>query len=182
VLTSPIDLLKWFLNNLVYSDWNGDAYSTTAAPLGLASLSIAASYCSAFRQEASFRFGGSRDQQTALAFLNGWIRSELMLRPRWSNEGKLGVVPIDHRWTPYATEYTYIGGSEPGRHAAEDLPDGFTYRLAASGICSKVSLQYLYGEAASKFWQTLEVQDLARWATEKVTERFALEWSSSRFQ
>ncbi len=181
LLTSPIDLLKWYLNNLVYSDWNGDAYSTIAAPLDLPTLSIAASYCSAFRYEAAQRFGGSREQETALAFLNGWLRSHLMLRMRWSNDGKLGVVPIDHRWAPYAAEYAYTGGSGLGRHAPEDFPDGFKYQLAAAGICSKVSLEYLYGDAASKFWQTLEVQDLTRWQTEKVTEKFQLDWSSSRF-
>lgn len=181
VLVSPIDLLKWYLNNLVYSDWNGDAYSTTAAPLDLTSLSISAAYCSAFGQEAGFRFGGSGDQQQAIAFVNRWLRSQLMLRMRWSNEGKIGVIPIDHRWTPYATEYSYTGGSAPGRHGPQDLKDGFSYRLAASGICSKVSLEYLYGDAAGKFWQKLEVQDLARWATEKVTENFQLDWSSSRF-
>lgn len=181
LLTSSIDLLKWFLNNLIYSDWNGDAYSTTAAPLDLATLSITASYCSTFRYEVAFRFGGSRDQQPGIDFLNRWLRSHLMLRMRWSNDGKIGVVPIDHRWTPYAAAFAYTGGSAPGRHAAEDFPDGFRYQLAAAGICSKVSLEYLYGEAAGKFWQTLEVQDLARWATEKVTEKFQLDWSSSRF-
>jgi len=174
VIAAPTEQLKWLLNNVIYSDWNGGAYSTTAAPVDSTSFSATGSYCSTFKYEGSQKIGGTADQVTGISLVNGWLKSHPMIRARWGNDGKLGLRVIDHRWTPYTYEYLIDG-------VTNDVDRGFAFTTSASDIVSKVSVEYLYGEAAGKFWQKLEVQDLARWNVEKVTQSFPLSWSASRF-
>lgn len=172
VMTAPTDLLKWMLNNLVYGDWNGGTY-LTGAPIDAELFARTASYQAAFRGESSKYLGGTTEQTTGQALFNEWLRSHLMIRGRWSNLGKIGVFPLDHRWAPYSADLQVN---------EEDTLETLSLENSAEAIASKLSLEYLYGQADGKFWQALELQDLARWQIERVTESFAFAWSASRFQ
>jgi hypothetical protein len=97
-----------------------------------------------------------------------------MIRARWGTDGKIGLRVIDHRWSPYAADYSFDG-------MTGDIDRGYSFATGAGDIISKVSVEYMYGEAAGKYWQTLEVQDLARWEIEKVTQSIPLSWSAARF-
>jgi hypothetical protein len=174
VITNPVEQLKWMLNNVIYNDWGGDPSGTfSTAPTDDTLMSTAAAYAAAFKYEGSRYIGGTTEQSTGSELLSSWMKSHINMRARWSNLGRLGVFPIDHRYLPYAADYVFDG---------EEFDRVFSFKTSSEGLSSKVKSSYLYGEADSKYWMTLEVQDLARWQIEKITESFDLSWSASRFQ
>jgi hypothetical protein len=180
VILNPADQVKWVLHNVVYGDWSGGAY-LSGAPIDAQMFATTAAYCSLFKYEGAKRIGGTTDQDTGLSLMNEWLRSGPMLRFRWSNLGKLGPFVIDHRFAPYAAAYLFDGGTQLAA-GVDDVDRSFGFRASSNGIISKVSMQYLYGEAPGKYWQKLEVQDLRRWQIERITESFTFPWSTSRFQ
>jgi hypothetical protein len=174
VILDPVDQLKWICNNLIWNDWRGGSYYTDA-PVDATAFAVAQSYTSAFGYEGARRYGGTTDQTRGLDAVNGWLRSHPMLRLRWTFDGSLAPVVLDHRFAGYSDD-NWIDGDR------DEIAASFRYALQASGLVSKVSFQYLYGEADSKFWQSLEIQDLARWEEEKAGVSFDLSHSASRFQ
>jgi len=170
VISNPVEQFQWMLQNLIYSDWNGGAYATTA-PVDETLCSIAASYATAFKQEGSQYIGGTRSQTSGNALISSWLKSHLMMRARWSNLGELGVFPLDHRYAPYTTDYVFTG-EEFGT---------FSYQTASEGLATMIESSYLYSAASGQYWMSLQVQDLERWLLEKITESYDLSWSGSRF-
>ena len=145
VILSPLDQLKWICNNLIWNDWRGGAYHTDA-PLDLAAFSAVESYTSAFNYEGAIRYGGTTDQTRGIDAVNDWLQSHPMLRLRWGFDGTLAPGVLDHRFGGYS-DTNWVDGDR------DELRGSFLYRLQAEGLVSKVSMQYLYGEAAGKFWQ-----------------------------
>jgi hypothetical protein len=172
LITNPVEQLKWMLHNLIYSDWNGGPYSTTAAPVDDVMCSAAASYATTFKYEGAKYIGGSTTQESGSSLISSWLKSHLLFRARWSNLGKLGVFPIDHRHAPYAADYVFKG---------EEFAKVFKYQTASEGLASMIKSSYLYSKAGGQYWMTLQVQDLERWLIEKITESYELSWSASRF-
>jgi hypothetical protein len=172
VILAPTDMIKWVLHNLIWGDWDGSSTYLTGAPIDTSAFAAAAAYCTAYKRESSQYIGGTTVQTTGISLINSMLHSELMLRARWSNLGTIGLKPLDHRYAPYQSVYQFAG---------EDIDRSFAYKTNSEGLCTKVSLEYLRDTANSKYWQTLEVQDLARWQDEKVTEPFSLAWSPARF-
>lgn len=173
VILAPAEQLKWALHNLIYGDWAGGTY-LTGAPIDSAAFALTAAYQSMFRAEGAKYLGGGTKPTTGMEIVDGWMPSHLMIRARWAS-GLFGILPIDHRYAPYAAAVI-------ANALNDDVERSLDVARSASGICSKVSVEYLYGEQAGKFWSALEVQDLARWQTEKVTDAFSLDWSARRFQ
>ncbi len=170
----PADQAKWVLNNLVFADWNGGAYSTTTAPIDAPLFARTASYQATFLAEGSHYLGGSLEQTSGMAFLTEWLGSNIMIRARWSPLGKFGVFPFDHRWAPYTTAFW-------AHDSKDEFDASFGTKHSAGQIVSRVSVEYLPGKVAGKMWQRLEVQDLTRWTLERVTDSFTLAASSARF-
>lgn len=173
VILAPAEQLKWVLNNLIYGDWAGGAY-VTGAPIDSAAFSATAAYQAAFLVESAVYLGGGTKATSGMEIIDSWMASHLMVRARW-RAGLFGILPIDHRYAPYAAAVT-------SNASIDDVGASLDVSRSAAGICSKVSVEYLYGEQAGKYWSALEVQDLTRWQTEKRTEGFPLLWSSRRFQ
>ena len=170
LLSSPADQLRWLLNHVVYNDTDGaTAYSN--APVDNSAFGLAAAYLSAFRQEGSAYVGGAIDQIAATSYISDWLRSNLMIRARWSNLGLLGIFALDHRWAPYYNDYWFTG---------DELDRNVSFKTASEGLASRIQTTYQHDQANSKYWGALEVQDLARWQVEKITESYDLLYAAAR--
>lgn len=176
LITGATDQLIHFLVNFAWGDWRtGDWLATSSAPIDTVACAASKTYLGKYGDEGSIYEGGSTEQRRAIEVVNRWLKSFPPLRVRWSNAGLLGVVPISHASGDYV--------SSPWVQAEVDERDAsFSYRTVSSQIVSRVSLSYLPGERAGKLWQSLDLQDLALWEDEKVTENIALENSAARFQ
>jgi hypothetical protein len=173
VILAPAEQLKWTLHNLIYGDWSGGSY-LSGAPIDSGAFALTAAYQSTFRAEGATYLGGGIKPMTGIEIVNGWMASHLTIRARWQG-GLFGILPLDHRYVPYAAALI-------ANATTDDVDRGLDVSRSAAGLCSKVSVEYLYGEQAGRYWSALEVQDLARWQTEKVTDAFSLVWSARRFQ
>lgn len=175
VITSAPLQLKHFLTNFVWGDWRtGSWLSESLAPVDTSSFATADVFLSKFGSEGSLYVGGTTEQTRCSEVLNGWLGSQPMVRARWGAEGKLGLRVIDHASAAYI--------STPWVQPERDELEAMQYESETGQLVSRVSLSYLPGQRAGKLWQSLELQDLGLWQTEKVTEQLRLDYSAARFQ
>jgi hypothetical protein len=175
LITSGIQQLKHFLVNFGWGDWRSGAwFADTAAPIDTDAFASADTFISKFGSEGSIYEGGSLEQIRVIDVINRWLKSQPMLRPRWSNNGTLGLRHIDHATRDYV--------SAPWIQQERDELRPMKYDTIAGQIISNVSINYLPGRRAGKLWQSLNLQDLKLWTNEKVTEQLQFENSAARFQ
>jgi hypothetical protein len=96
-----------------------------------------------------------------------------MLRLFWTRAGQLGCCALDHR-SPGYLETPWIKEEQDGA-----LGSSLVQTVDASQVVQRVNMSYLWGEADSKYWASLSVQDLR--VTEKTAESMQWPWSSSRY-
>lgn len=174
LITGAAAQLQHFLVNFGYGDWRTGAWlSEATAPLDTSSFATADTFMAKFGGEGSIYVGGSTEQKRVREVLSGWLRSWPMLRARWSADGKMGLRVIDHASGAYV--------SAPWVQAVRDELAPMQYEAVSGQLVSRVSLSYLPGQRAGKLWQTLDLQDLALWQSEKTTEQVALDYSAARF-
>jgi hypothetical protein len=166
--------LKHFLSNFVYGDWRTGSWLSDPSVIDAASFASADSFLSKYGSEGSMYVGGTTEQTRAIDIVNGWLRSQPMIRARWSNAGELGLRVIDHASGDYV--------STPWVQSERDELSPLQYEAVAGQLVSRVSLSYLPGQRAGKLWQSLDLQDLQLWQTEKTIEQFSLNYSAARFQ
>ena len=183
VITNSAEQLQHFLVNFVWGDWRSGAWlsathvrrgGTGNSPIDTDSFAEASSFLATFGGEGSLYVGGTTEQTRCMDVLNGWLKGQPMLRARWSRDGELGLRVINH----LSGEYL----STPWVQAERDELSPLQYEAATSQLVSRVSLSYLPGQREGKLWQSLDLQDLRLWQTEKTIEQLALNYSAARFQ
>lgn len=176
LITGSAAQLKHFLVNFAYGDWRtGSWLEDSTAPVDTAAFAETATFLDRFGGEGSLYIGGTAEQERCLDVVNRWLKSNTMVRGRWSADGNLGVKPFNHA----AGEYL----STPWvQHERDEIGASFRYEATAAQLVSRVSLSYLPGQRAGKLWQSMDLQDLRLWEDEKVTENIRLETSAARYQ
>lgn len=149
LITNPADQLKHELVNWVYGDYKSGAWlSSTGVPLNLAAFTQTGLFFRAFGHVGSRRVFG--EQLTGLETLAEWA-SSWQTSLFWSNLGGL---------TPRVFDYRALSLYPDERWARGDRsPYEPNFRPDWEGLIDRVTLEYFYQHAASKYQRTLEVRD-----------------------
>lgn len=174
VILSAAEQLRHFLANFVWGDWRTGSWRSDPQVLEADSFASAGEFLSKYGGEGSLFVGGTTQQARAVDIVNKWLKSQPMVRARWSNTGRLGLRVINHASGDYL--------SDPWIQQERDELSPMRYGATASQLVSRVSLSYLPGARAGKMWQSMDLQDLELWSAEKSTEQLRLECSAARFQ
>ena len=174
VILNPCDQLKHLLVNFVFGDWRSGAWlADSTAPVDASAFAVAGTFAAQFGYEGSRIYGGSSTQVIAGQVIQDFLQSHPMLRLYWTRAGKLGCVALDHR-SP-----GYIAAPWIKEEQDASLGSSLVQVVDASQLVQRVNMSYLFGEADSKYWASLSVQDLR--VAEKTAESMQWPWSSSRF-
>jgi len=170
LITNPADILFHLLVNFVFNDWRSGEYAAAStAPLDATSFVETAAFLSARGHEGARRLSGD-NQVKALELINEWSNDH-GAKVFWKRNGTLAV-----RMNDPCTARLY--SDEQWFHADEDEGGAFKMPVDTEGVTREVSLPYIFGETAGKFYQVLVVSDLT--VTNKVAISMDQPWSASR--
>lgn len=168
VLTNPVEIVKHYLANFVYNDWQtGPWFSYGSVPISSA-FSAAESYSDTFRHAGTLLVGGTTEQARVADVVDAWLKSYPMYRLIWTLDGKLACKILDHRWPGYISD-PWIRGDQA---AQSDIAGSMKYAVDASQLTRQVSLSYLWGANDGKYWSSVNLEDPS--VADRVSESFAL--------
>lgn len=169
LISNPARQLEHALNNFVWGNWMSGPY-LSGAPLNADSFSLAEEFLDTMGHEGSRWIGGT-EQVLALHFLEEWLDST-EFRGFWTNAGELALAVNDHRTTSIYPETVLFGNEDEQADSALAVP------YDTQSLIQEVVIQYVFGQVAGKFHQSVTVQDLS--VTDPVSRGRQLPWSASR--
>jgi hypothetical protein len=167
-----VNCLKHLLVNFVYNDYqSGNWGADGTAPVSTTAFSAVQTYLTDLNwQKVSVRYGGDQ-QTTAVDAINEFCKSlQIYVFP--TRAGLIAVAKDDHRSTtlwydqPQWVRYDKDEKGEDGSLQIDYDKDSLIDRL---------SVQYIFNSADSKYVQTIEVRDLS--STEQASDSLEMPWS-----
>jgi len=166
LIRNPVRQIRHWLEAFVWGQWSQGAYPTSA-PLDYALFARAEAFCEAAGYEGSKYFQGA-EPLACKDVLNEWADSN-EIKLFWTAAGKLGIAVLDPGAVVLGGTPWILGGEEVAEPAiADDI----------GGLCTRVDTQYVYGQADSKFYQDLVVED--RSLLDDISVSRQQPWSASR--
>ena len=169
LITNPMRQFEHLANNFIWADWRAQPYETATAPLDSDSLDTVADFLDAMGHEGSRWIGGT-EPVAALQELQTFLTSH-EARAYWKNNGDLAFAVNDHRTTNIYLAYPWFVGDH-------DEGEGFAIQYDTQGLLREMTVRFVWGQVASKYHQTVRVQDLG--VSDPVSRELALQWSASR--
>jgi len=184
LIVNPVAQLRHYLANFAFGDWRHGAWNSPEDhPIDLPTFAESESFADAFGFAGSMRFGGDADAQKIADVLQQFFSSWPCFRPFWSEDGKISIRPIDHR---------YAGHTSPGftsdivavflRARAQEIGVSFDQAEDTSHLVRRIDGQALFGVdeggQGRKGYQSVSVEDVAQ--PDDVAARYVLDFSESR--
>jgi len=153
LLQKPGAVLQHWLTNFLFGDWLTGDWLAPSVNIDTPSVYETDQFLARKGHEVSKVFGGDESVTTGTAAIEEWCDSH-EVKAYWTEAGKLAFRPLHHDFSSYALP------SRPWfRGPGQDL-GGFGLPQNTRQIANKVSVAYLFGQAAGQFFQTVDVEDL----------------------
>jgi len=180
-IVNPVAQWRHDLANFCFGDYRRGAWNDPEDyPIDLATFAESEAFADAFAFLGSMRFGGGTEAPKITDRMQRWLSTWLCFRPFWTEQGKLAIRPLDHR---------FFGYTSPGRPSevdavflrgrAHEVGVSFNQADDTSNLVRRLDLTYLHGLDAdgksSKAFSSISLEDVSQ--PDDVSESYDLEFA-----